>query len=100
MIWFIAGAGLAYVVTVVFMGTLLQQQAERIRSLQATLFAVEQDLLMALEGQQYPKYVLRSDGVDAVVERNRPDLSKERGLGHPQAADGTQVLDLTAVEDE
>ena len=97
MIWFIAGAALAYVVTVVFLGTLMQQQADRIRELQAQLFTMEQDLLDVLEGQTYPKYVMATDGVDPVVVRNRPDLE---GMFHSDPVDdGTLVVDLTSVED-
>jgi hypothetical protein len=98
MIWFIAGAALAYVVSAVLAGTLMQQQADRIRLLQAELFTMEQRLLDALEGQQYPKYIMSTEGVDPVVIRNRPDLE---GMFHTKTVDdGTTIVDLTEVEDE
>jgi hypothetical protein len=97
MIWFIAGAALTLTLSAVLAGTLMQQQADRIRLLQAELFTMEQRLLDALEGQQYPKYVMATDGVDPVVVRNRPDLE---GMFHVPVEDGTTVVDLTSVEDE
>ena len=97
MIWFIAGAAIAYLISAVFAGSLMQQQADRIRELQAELFTMEQDLLDALEGQQYPKYVMRSDGVESVVERNRPDIHTRYQSEIP---DGAMVVDLTSVENE
>ena len=40
---FVIGAFIAYTITLVFGGVLLKEQAERIRALKATLFAVEHE---------------------------------------------------------
>jgi hypothetical protein len=90
----------AFIITsafwVVIIGTQFQNWHEKCERLKVELFNMEQQLLDALEGQMYPKYVMKSDGVDSVVERNRPDIvSKES-----HTPDGTSVLDLTGVEDE
>ncbi len=48
-----------------------------------------------LEQQAHPQYVLRSDGVDCVVERGRPDLPPRRQATVPPNA----VHDFTDIED-
>jgi hypothetical protein len=92
----LGGAIIASVFWVVIMGVQFHNWHEKCEQLKADLFKMEEQLLDALEGQVYPKYVMRSDGVDSVVERKRPD--SPRKVNH--TPDGTSVLDLTGVDDE
>ena len=80
----------------VYLGNLAHQHYEAYKAQQAITFGLEQTLIHELEGQMYPKYVMRSDGVDAVVERNRPDIKDKLP---DLVMDGTVVVDLTEVED-
>jgi hypothetical protein len=95
---FVIGAFIAYTVTLIFMGTLMQAQAEKIKMLKATLFGVEQELLAEREGRTRPLYEMATDGVDPVIRRRRPLDEQEPLRSSPESADGT--IDLTGVEDE
>ena len=94
----------------VFLGNLAHQHYEAFKAQQAINFGLEQTLIHELEGQVYPKYVLSTDGVDPVIERNRPDIDsihphKAKNPVYPptnaapDAGDDITVLDLTGVED-
>jgi hypothetical protein len=93
----LGGAIIASVFWVVIIGVQFNNWHEKCEQLKADLFKMEEQLLDALEGQVYPKYVMRSDGVDSVVERNRPDIHERY---ESEVPDGATVLDLTGVEDE
>ena len=66
------------VVMAVFMGTVAHGHFEKYRSIKMQLFMVEEELIHCMEGKADRVWQMRSDGMDAVVYRGRPDLERVR----------------------
>ena len=96
---FVIGAFIAYTITLVFGGVLLKEQAERIRALKATLFAVEQDLLHEREGNSRPLYEMATDGIDPVIRRRRPLDEQVPLRSDPQPADEDTIIEIEDQND-
>ena len=66
------------VIVAIFMGTVAHNHYEKYRGAMSKLFMVEEELIHCMEGKADRVWQMRSDGMDAVVYRGRPDLDKVR----------------------
>jgi len=92
-----AAIGSAVIVAVVFtliIGRINHVHDQRHKAQTAIIFH-QQETIEHLEQQANPMYVLRSDGVDCVVERGRPDIPPRRRATVPPGS----VLDFTDLDD-
>ncbi len=65
-------------IVAVFMGTVAHGHFEKYRGIKMQLFMVEEELIHCMEGKADRVWQLRSDGMDTVVYRGRPDLERVR----------------------
>ena len=94
MIEFFAGAAVMFVVGIVAAGVVFDMQADKIRSLEASRFALVEQIT-DLEARMHPfKWEMRADGMDAVIERGR-DVSPRRQSVEPTG----DVLVMPEIDD-
>ena len=65
-------------ISAIFMGTVAHNHYEKYRVALRALFMAEEELIHCMEGKADRVWQLRSDGMDTVVERGRPDLERVR----------------------
>ena len=70
----IAGFLLGGVIAGVWIGTIAHTNYEKYMSMKKTAFGLEEMLLDAYEGNTDKMWMMRTDGVDVIVERGRPDM--------------------------
>ena len=98
------------VIVALFMGTVAHSHYEKYRAAMAKLFMVEEELIHCMEGKADRVWQLRSDGMDTVVERGRPDLdrvrqkrasqlSQHRSVVYNDPNGPPQVIPLTDLDD-
>jgi len=78
----------------VIIGRVTHTNDQRHREQRAIIFDLSQ-AVDDLEQQAHPLYVLRSDGVDCVVERGRPDIPPRCRATVPPGS----VLDFVDIDD-
>ena len=97
-------------IVAVFMGTVAHNHFEKYREAMAKLFMVEEELIHCMEGKADRVWQMRSDGMDAVVYRGRPDLDKvrenrasqlsePRGVVYDDPNGPPQYISLTDIDD-
>ncbi len=97
-------------IVAVFMGTVAHNHFNKYRGIKMQLFMVEEELIHCQEGKADRVWQMRSDGVDVVVERGRPDLervrqnrasqlSQERGVVYDDPNGPPQYISLTDIDD-
>ena len=87
----IFGLLLGGVVAGVSLGVVAHQNYEKYLTMKATAFGLEELLLDAYEGNTDKMWRMRSDGVEVVVERGRPDIHRKESL----VDEDGELLDLT-----
>ncbi len=97
-------------IVAVFMGTVAHNHWNKYRATKMQLFMVEEELIHCQEGKAERVWQMRSDGMDAVVYRGRPDLEKlrqkrasqlsqHRSVVYDDPNGPPQVISLTDLDD-
>ena len=97
-------------IVAVFMGKVAHDHYEKYRGAMSKLFMVEEELIHCMEGKADRVWQLRSDGMDSIVYRGRPDLervrqnrasqlSQDRGVVYDNPNGLPQYISLTDIDD-
>ena len=79
-------------IVAVFMGTVAHNHWNKYRATKMQLFMVEEELIHCQEGKAERVWQMRSDGMDAVVYRGRPDLDAVRERASSRLSDQRSVV--------